>query len=118
MLWLAGTIDIGTVLDGHNVDTLVLVIYAVNHPVISAPRAMQSLEPELKGLADAVRIRRQRPIAQLHDRRRYLLRQPAYRAAGRSRPPDRIRAHQLRTRNQPQGLILGEQLPPSSTQLG
>jgi hypothetical protein len=64
-----GAVDIGPVLDGHNVDALTLVIDAVDHPVIPAPRAMQSLKPELKRLADTVRIRRQRPVAELNDRR-------------------------------------------------
>jgi hypothetical protein len=105
------------VFDGHKVDALVLVIDGVDQPVISAPRAVQSFEPEPKRLADAVRIRRQRPVAELNDRRRYLLRQPTQRAAGRRSQRDRILAHQLPARNQPQGLILGQQLAPASAQL-
>ena len=78
-----GAVDIGPVVDGHDVDALTLVIDAVAHPVIPAPRAMQSLEPELKRLADTVRIRRQRPVAELNDRRRYLIANSADRLWGR-----------------------------------
>src|ERR1017187_1210352 len=89
ILWLAGAVDIGAVLDGHKVDALVLVVDAVDHPVISAPGAMQSLEPELQRLADAVRIRRQRPVAELNHRRRYVLCPPP---AASSARPSRISA--------------------------
>jgi hypothetical protein len=43
------------VLDGHDVDPSVLVVDAVDHPVVAPAGAVQPIEPELQWLADTVR---------------------------------------------------------------
>jgi para-aminobenzoate synthetase len=115
---LPGAIDIGTVLDGHDVNTPVLVIDAVDHPVVTAPRAVQSFESEPERLADPVRIRRERSVAELNDRRCHLLRELAHRPAGRRRPPDRVPRHRSPARDKPEGLVLTEHLRPGRGDLG
>lgn len=59
VLDLAGTVDVGAVLDGHDIDAVVLVIDAVDDPVVTASRAMQPFEAESERLADPVWIRSQ-----------------------------------------------------------
>ena len=58
---LPWSVDVGAVFDGHDVDTAVLVVYAVDHPVVAAPGAVQPVEPELERLAGPVRAGGQRP---------------------------------------------------------
>jgi hypothetical protein len=48
------------VLDGQDVNAAVLVVDAVDHPVVAAPGAVQPVEPELERLADSVRAGGQR----------------------------------------------------------
>jgi hypothetical protein len=115
---LPGTVDIGTVLDGHDVNTPVLVIDAVDHPVITAPRAVQSFEPKPEWLANPVRIRCERPVAEFNDRRCHLLREPAHRPACRRRPPDRVPRHRSPALAKPEGLVLSEHLRPGRCDLG
>jgi hypothetical protein len=50
------SIDVGAVLDGHDVDPAVLVVDAVDHPVVAPADAVQPVEPELERLADLVRV--------------------------------------------------------------
>jgi len=63
------------VLDGHDVDSPA-VVDAVDHPVVAAAGAVQPFQPELEGLANPVRVDRQRPEQELRDRGGDLLRQP------------------------------------------
>ena len=53
---LPWSIDVGAVLDGHDVDPSVLVVDAVDHPVVTPAGAVQPIEPELERLADTVRV--------------------------------------------------------------
>ncbi len=117
-LYLPGTVDVAAVLDGHNVSTPVLVIDAVDHPVVTAPCAVQALEPEPERLANPARICCERPVAELNDRRCHLLREPARRPAGRRRPPDRVPLHQSPVRAKPEGLVLAEHLRAGRGDLG
>ena len=49
---LAWPVDVGAVLDGYYIDTAALVVGAVDHPVVAAAGAVQTLQPEFKWLAD------------------------------------------------------------------
>ena len=42
--------------------TRVLVVDAVDHPVVAAAGAVQPIEPELERLADTARVGGQRPV--------------------------------------------------------
>src|ERR1022692_845724 len=86
---LPRSVDVGAVLDGYDVDTAVLVVVAVDHPVVPAPGAVQPVEPELEWLSDPVRAGGQRPVQELDRRGGDLLGQPGQRPAARSRPRDR-----------------------------
>ena len=48
------SVDVGAVLDGHDVDTAVLVVDAVDHPVVAALGAVQPFEPKLEWLSHTV----------------------------------------------------------------
>ena len=50
------SVDVGAVFDGHDVDAAVLVVDAVDHPVVAAAGAVQPVEPELERRAGAVRV--------------------------------------------------------------
>src|SRR5205823_1531668 len=63
---LAWPVDVGAVLDGHHVDAAALVVNAVNHPVVAAAGAVQTLQPEPEWLAGPVRAGCQRPVQELH----------------------------------------------------
>jgi hypothetical protein len=117
-LYLPGTVDVAAVLDGHNVSTPVLVIDAVDHPVVTAPGAVQAFEPEPERLANPARTCCERSVAKLNDRRCHLLREPAHRPAGRRRPPDRVPRHKSPARAKPEGFVLAEHLRAGRGDLG
>src|ERR1017187_3403448 len=52
---LPWSVDVGAVFDGHDVDAAVLVVDAIDHPVIAAAGAVQPVEPELKRAAHPAR---------------------------------------------------------------
>src|SRR5215472_17317942 len=83
-------VDVGAMLDGHDVDPVVLVVDAVDHPVVAAAGTLQPRQPELQRLADAPRIGGQGSIDELHSGGSDLLRQPGQRPAGWSCPRDRM----------------------------
>src|ERR1022692_4251421 len=51
---LPWSVDVGAMFDGHDVDTAVLVVDTVDHPVVAAAGTVQPVEPELERLADPV----------------------------------------------------------------
>jgi hypothetical protein len=51
-LELAGSVHIGAVLDGYDLNAVGLVIDAVDDPVITAPRAEQAFQAKPQRLAD------------------------------------------------------------------
>ena len=53
---LPWSVDVGAVLDGHDVDPAVLVVDTVDHPIIAPAGAVQPVEPEPERLADPVRV--------------------------------------------------------------
>jgi hypothetical protein len=57
-LELAWTVDIGAVLDGHDINAASLIVDAVDDAVVAAARAVQAFHTEPEGLADPVRTRR------------------------------------------------------------
>jgi hypothetical protein len=55
------------VLDGHDIDPTAVIVDAVNHPVVAAAGAMQTLQPQLERLAGPLRAGRQGTVEELDD---------------------------------------------------
>ncbi len=43
-------------LDGHDIDSVTVVVDAVDHPVVAAAGGVQPVKPKLERLADPVRV--------------------------------------------------------------
>ena len=73
---LAGAVDVRAVFDGDDGDKALIIVYAVNYPVVAPAGAVHSLQAELQGLANPVRVFSQGAIEELDDRGRDFLREP------------------------------------------
>jgi hypothetical protein len=58
-------VGVRSVLDGDDLDAVVGVVDAVDGAVVAAPGAVQAGQPELQGLADPVRVGRERAVGEL-----------------------------------------------------
>jgi len=53
---LSWPVDVGAMFDGYDADLAIVVIYAVDHPVIAAAGAVKTLQAEHQRLADPARV--------------------------------------------------------------
>src|SRR5450755_4956152 len=117
-LVLARPVDVGAVLDGDDVDPVVVVADAVDDAVVAAACAVESLKAELEWLADTVRAGGQGPVKELHCCSGDLLGQPGKCLAAGSGPGDGVvvRAHRSAIRRSASSLVSSGALPvPSSS---
>src|ERR1700730_6633990 len=85
---LARPVDVRAVFDGDDGDKVLVIVYAVDHPIVAPSGAVQSLQAELEGLAHPVRAFSQRAVEELDDRRRDFLGEPGQCAARCCSPGD------------------------------
>src|SRR5215218_10072068 len=61
-------VDVGAVRDAHDSDEDLVVVDGVDHAVLAPPCGPVALEFEAQRLADAVRVRGERPVQEVDDR--------------------------------------------------